>query len=52
MLGRAVAELVNQDQAAGNYSATWDASRMESGVYVYTLQAGEFHATKRMILMR
>ncbi len=52
MLGRVVAVLVNQEQSAGNYSAAWNASGMSSGVYVYTLQAGEFHATKRMILMR
>jgi hypothetical protein len=51
-LGREVATLVNEEKPAGRYSVTWDASQMASGVYFYTLQAGEFRETKRMMLLR
>ena len=52
MLGREVATLVNREQTPGNYAVEFDASRLSSGVYFYTLKAGEFAATKKMILMK
>jgi hypothetical protein len=52
MLGRELATLVNEKKDAGRYSAQWDATRFSSGVYFYTLQAGEYHNTKRMLLLR
>ena len=52
MLGREVATLVNKEQTPGNYSVEFDASRLSSGVYFYALKAGEFAATKKMILMK
>jgi hypothetical protein len=47
-----LAVLVNEKKDAGRYSVQWDAGRFASGVYFYTLQAGEFRETKRMILMK
>ncbi len=52
ILGREIATLVNQKQLPGNYSVTFDASNLPSGVYFYTLRAGEFSATKKMILLK
>lgn len=52
LLGREVAVLVNGMQAAGAYSVTFDASTLASGVYVYTLRAGDRVVTKKMILMK
>jgi hypothetical protein len=37
MLGREVATLVNGEKTAGYYSATFDASRLSSGTYIYRL---------------
>ncbi len=51
-LGQKVATLVNKAQAAGNYTVQFDASDLPSGIYFYTLRAGEFVATKKMILMK
>jgi hypothetical protein len=51
-LGREVAELVNSDQSAGNYSVDFNASGLASGVYFYRLQAGSFVQMKKMILMK
>ncbi|MBM2841709.1 MAG: C-terminal target protein [Bacteroidetes bacterium] len=52
LLGREVAVLVNEERLAGTYRATWDASRFSSGVYFYTLRAGEYIQTRKMILTK
>jgi ligand-binding sensor domain-containing protein len=52
ILGKEVADLVNENQPAGSYEVTFDASRLTSGVYFYKLQAGSFTETKNMILVR
>jgi photosystem II stability/assembly factor-like uncharacterized protein len=52
VLGREVATLVNEEKQPGEYSVTFDASNLSSGVYVYKLQAGGFTASKKMIVMR
>lgn len=55
--GRLVRELVDMQQPAGRYKVTWDAlnstSRKSStGIYFYTIQAGDFNMTKRMVLLK
>ncbi len=50
--GQKVATLVNRYLPAGNYQASWDAVGMASGVYFYKIQAGEFKATRKMMLVR
>jgi photosystem II stability/assembly factor-like uncharacterized protein len=52
LLGREVATLVNEKKEAGRYTLPWNASKMASGIYFYTFQAGEFRETKRMILLK
>ena len=51
-LGRAIATLVSERQNAGRYTIRWDAAAKPSGVYFYTLQAGEYRETKRMLLLK
>ena len=51
-LGQEVARLVDADQAAGRHNVTFDAQRLTSGVYFYRLEAGDFLATKKMILLK
>ncbi len=51
-VGQKVATLVNKEQLPGNYTVKFDASDLSSGVYFYTLRAGNFVATKKMILMK
>lgn len=52
VLGNEVATLVNEEKPAGNYEIKLDASLLTSGVYFYSLRAGAFTATKKLILLK
>jgi hypothetical protein len=52
VLGREVETLVNERQNAGEYSVTFDASNLSSGVYFYKLQTERFLETKQMVLIK
>lgn len=52
ILGENIGVLLNEVRSAGNYSISWDASGFPSGVYFYKIEAGEFTANKKMILLK
>jgi hypothetical protein len=52
VLGQELVTLVHEVQEPGQYSVTWDASDVASGVYFYRLDAGDYSATRRMVLMK
>jgi len=57
MLGQKVRTLVNAEQNTGEHFVKWDglnhAGRsVASGVYVYRLIAGEFRASRKLLLIR
>ena len=52
ILGQEVATLGNQFQNAGTYIATFDASKLASGIYFYRLNAGTFSDVKKMLLLK
>jgi len=52
ILGSEVATLVNQRQGSGNYSVTFDASNLTSGVYFYRLNSGSFTKSMKMLLIK
>ena len=52
ILGQQVQTLVNREQAAGNYTVTFDAQNLASGVYFYQIQADNFVATKKLMLLK
>ena len=55
--GRNIKYLVNNFQSAGYRSVRWDATNnhgepVSAGLYVYVIQAGEFRASRKMILLK
>ncbi|GEM_PF-230915 len=52
ILGRLVQTLVNTEQKPGNYSVTFNAQNLSSGVYFYQLHAGSFTGTKKLMLLK
>ena len=52
LLGREVVTLVDEVQPTGSHSIAFDGSGLASGIYLYRLQAGDFIATKKMVLMK
>jgi hypothetical protein len=52
MLGQVVATLVDEEQGPGEKTATFDAGKLASGMYIYRLTAGSFQSTGKMVLVR
>ena len=57
IMGREVATLINEQQEPGYRSIMWDGlnssgQRVSAGMYFYTIQAGKFRQTKKMILLK
>ena len=57
VIGNKVRTLVSQTQNAGTKSYQWNATNdlgqsVSAGMYIYTIQAGEFRATKKMVLLK
>ncbi|MCW8810130.1 MAG: T9SS type A sorting domain-containing protein, partial [Ignavibacteriaceae bacterium] len=52
VLGNEVANLVNTTQEAGKHNVRFDAGKLASGLYIYTLNAGNFTSTKKMMLLK
>jgi hypothetical protein len=52
VLGNEVVDLVNENKSTGSYEVKFDASDLPTGVYFYTLRAGDFVNTKKMLLIK
>lgn len=52
LLGSEVAILVSETKESGYHSVEFNASELPSGVYIYTLQTGDFISSKKMILLK
>ena len=57
LMGRSIKSLVNMNQSAGYRYVRWDATNnfgepVSAGMYIYTIQAGEFRQTKKMVLLK
>ncbi len=51
-LGRQVAEIVNETLPAGTYRVQFDGRGLPSGVYFYSLDAGDHHSSRSMLLLK
>ena len=57
IMGRVVKTLVNGTQTAGFKTIQWNATNdrnesVSAGLYLYTIQAGDFRQTKKMVLLK
>ena len=57
VLGRTVKVFEQGEQSAGEYSVRWDATdnqgrAVTSGMYFYSVSAGKFSATRKMMLLK
>lgn len=52
LLGEKVATLVNDVQKAGRYDVNFDASRLASGIYFYTIESANYKSVKKMMLIK
>ena len=50
-MGAKVDNVISKDFSAGSYTFSYDASHLASGVYYYTIDAGGFRVTKKMVKM-
>lgn len=50
--GQMIKQLVNRFEYTGNYEVNFDGNQLASGVYFYTLKAGEYFETKKMMLLK
>jgi hypothetical protein len=51
ILGKTVRTLVDERLTAGSHTIEFDATGLAGGVYFYTVRAGEFTATRKMIYL-
>ena len=52
LLGEQVTELVNEIEEAGVHTVNFDAGNLNSGVYLYKIETGDFVQTKKMTLIK
>jgi hypothetical protein len=52
ILGKEVAELINEYQNSGTYQITFNAQDLPSGVYFYQLKTGDYISSKKMLLIK
>ncbi|MCZ6703976.1 MAG: T9SS type A sorting domain-containing protein [Ignavibacteria bacterium] len=52
ILGKLVRELVDNTREPGSYSVTFDASKLPSGTYFYTILAGKYFTANKMSFIK
>ena len=57
VIGKHIKSLINENQDAGYQSIYWNATdasgqSVPAGMYIYTIQAGDFRETKKMMLLK
>ena len=52
VLGRQISGLVNEYQNPGKYSVDFNASKLSSGIYFYSIDSGSFRSIKKMMFLK
>lgn len=52
ILGKQVSTLVNEYKSAGVHKLTFEGASLSTGIYILTIEAGEFRDSKKLMLMK
>ena len=52
ILGKEITTLVNEAKFPGTYQVEFNGAALASGVYIYKLTAGEYSASRKMLLLK
>jgi photosystem II stability/assembly factor-like uncharacterized protein len=52
VLGKEAATLVDEYKSSGVYDVEFNSTDLPSGVYFYTLKAGSYHQTRKMLILK
>lgn len=52
ILGKEVADLINENKSAGYYNVSFNAGNLPSGIYIYTIQTNGFVQSKKMLFLK
>ena len=52
LLGNELATLVQEEKTAGKYIVEFDSSNLSSGIYFYSMIAGKYQETRKMVLLK
>jgi serine protease AprX len=52
LLGKEMATLINEARESGEYEVEFEGSSISGGVYIYTLTAGSYSASRKLILLK
>jgi len=52
VLGNEIATLVNEEKISGDYNVQFTGTELPSGIYFYSIIAGKYRETKKMVLLR
>jgi hypothetical protein len=50
LFGRVVATVIDKELSAGDHSILWMPHSLPPGTYFYTLEAGPFHQTRKLVI--
>jgi hypothetical protein len=52
IIGQKIQTLLNKPMPAGYHEVEFNGQNLSSGIYLYRIEAGEWHDVKKMILLR
>ena len=52
VLGQEIMNLVNKVYSPGNYQVSFDASKLNSGIYFYQIKSNDFVSSKKMMVLK
>jgi hypothetical protein len=52
VIGQEIQVLVNKNMSAGNYKVNFDASKLNSGMYLYRIEAKDYTSVRKMLLVK